>query len=193
MDRGEEMVRGMFKATLKVVSVSAILSVLMLGAGGMGRCAERSTEETKTSSRETTWHLYRKVSGLNIGRYDVPVFSADGQVLAAIDYAENSIQFHDARTGELRKTIAVNKKMGLVSGLTLSADGSTVAVHGATFRGYFRANALKVFDVGSGKELLSLASDEVGDKQWTDCQPPLPAVSVSAIARSSRPVKVGRL
>ncbi|HTU23296.1 MAG TPA: WD40 repeat domain-containing protein [Gemmataceae bacterium] len=127
--------------------------------------------------------------GLNLGCYDLPVFSADGKVLVTIDYAENSIQFRDACTGELRKTLAVNKKMRLVPGLALSADGSTVAVHGATFHGYFGANALKVFDVGSGKELLSLASDELGDKQWADAQPPLPAASVAAIANSSRPAK----
>jgi WD40 repeat protein len=171
----------MVKAKLTVVSASAILSVLML-SGGRGRCADPSsataeTAETKTPSRETTWRLYRTVSGLSIGRYDVPVFSADGKVLAAIDYVEDSIQLRDARTGDLGKTLVVNKKMGLVPGLALSADGSTVAVHGATFSGYFRANALKVLDVASGKELLSFANELGCRKELTSCYPALLALS----------------
>jgi WD40 repeat protein len=87
----------------------------------------------------------------------IPVFSGDGKMVAVADRAANSIRFRDVETGKLHRTLEI-KGMGIASDFSLSANGDTVAVLGATFHGYFRYNRLKVLDVRSGEELLDVAT-----------------------------------
>lgn len=162
-------------------AASAIVGVLSLFGSGWGvgahPCDESPERMAKAPAQKSAWSLHREISGLNLSSVDAPVFSADSKTLALLDPAAHAIQIRDGRTGELRKTLVIDKTWDLAPGLALADDGGTVAVRGSTFHGYFTANALKVLDVATGNALFSFANEQGCRKDLANCYPELLALS----------------